>query len=251
MALARLALKNLSQRIPSSSSSSLMGLHRSLGEGSLVQRQKFGDEFLRRFMATTASGDHDKATTDDKKSEGKEVAVKKVGKKLSKLFPWRKGGRKGGLWRRNENRDFVPVPSTLNEIFPSGLGNALMEATDNINRLFDDVNIAPNQLMARVKEQDDCYKVRYAVPGLAKEDVKITINNGVLTIKGEHKEEEEEDSDDEYWSASSYGYYNTSLVLPDDAKVDDIKAEMKDGVLTVIILRTEKPKVDVKEVEIH
>lgn len=116
MALARLALKNLSQRIPSSSSSSsLVGLHRSLGEGSLVQRQKFGDEFLRRFMATTTTSDLDKASASDnnKKSEGKEVAVKKGGKGLSKLFPWRRGSRRGGLWRRNVERDFVPVPSTF------------------------------------------------------------------------------------------------------------------------------------------
>lgn len=138
----------------------------------------------------------------------------------------------------------------FSEIFPSGLENALMEATENINRLFDDINITPNQLMARVKEQDDCYKIRYNVPGLAKEDVKITVEDGVLMIKGEQKEEEEEGSDDEYWSASSYGSYNTRLVLPDDAKVDDIKAEMKDGVLTVDIPRTQKPKKDVKEVKV-
>ena len=105
--------------------------------------------------------------------------------------------------------------------------------------------------MGRVKEQDDCYKLRYDVPGLTKEDVKITIDDGVLTIKGEHKEEEEEGSDDEHWSARSYGYYNTSLVLPVDAKVDEIKAELKDGVLSIIIPRTEQPKKDVKEVQIH
>ncbi|XP_038712926.1 26.5 kDa heat shock protein, mitochondrial-like isoform X2 [Tripterygium wilfordii] len=242
MALARLAIKNLSQRIPSWSSSSLVDLHGSIGEGSLVQRQRFGDEFLRRFMATTASDDK---ASDKKKSQGKEVAVKKRGKKMSKLFPWTRDGRKVGLWRRNDDLYFLPVPSAL-----YGLENALMEATENMNHLFENLNITPNQLMTRVKEQDDCYKVRFDVPGLAKEDVKITVEDGVLTIKGEHKEEEEEGSDDEF-SASGYGYYyNTRLVLPDDAKVDDIKAEMKDGVLTVIIPRTEKPKKDVKEVMI-
>lgn len=126
-----------------------------------------------------------------------------------------------------------------------------MQATENINRLFNNLDLTPSQLMGRVKEQDDCYKLRYDVPGLSKEDVKITIDDGVLTIKGEHKEEEEEGSDDEYWSARSYGYYNTRLVLPDDAKVDEIKADLKDGVLSVIIPRTEQTKKDVKEVQIH
>lgn len=75
---------------------------------------------------------------------------------------------------------------------------------------------------------------------MTKEDVKITIDDGVLTIKGEHKEEKD---DDEHWSStSSYGYYNTSLILPDDAKADDIKAELKDGVLTLIIPKTQNPK---------
>lgn len=137
------------------------------------------------------------------------------------------------------------------EFFPSGLGNALLQATENINRLFENMSISPSQLMGRVKEQDDCYKLRYEVPGLSKDDVKITIDNGILRINGEHKEEEEGGSDDEYWSSRSYGYYNTSLVLPDDAKADDIKAELKDGVLNIIIPRTEKPKKDVKEVKIH
>lgn len=137
------------------------------------------------------------------------------------------------------------------EFFPSGLGNALIEASENINRLME--NLSPSQLIGRVKEQDDCYKLRFNVPGLGKDDVKITVEEGILTIKGEHKEEQEEEGsdDDEHWSARSYGYYNSSMMLPDDAKVDEIKAEMKNGVLTVLIPRTEKPKKDVKEIRIH
>lgn len=126
-----------------------------------------------------------------------------------------------------------------------------MQASNNINRLFENMNLTPWSLTSgRVKEKDDHYKLRYEMPGIAKEDVKITIDDdGVLTIKGEHKEEKD---DDEHWSStSSYGYYNTSLLLPDDAKADDIKAELKDGVLTVTIPRTEKPKKDVKQVTVE
>ncbi|KAE8721148.1 hypothetical protein F3Y22_tig00016683pilonHSYRG00007 [Hibiscus syriacus] len=80
-------------------------------------------------------------------------------------------------------------------------------------------------LMTRVKEQDDCYNLLYDMPGLTKENVKITIGDWVLNTKGEHKEEEDGGPDDDSWFARIYGYYNTSLVLPDDAKVDDIKTE--------------------------
>ncbi|KAE8681366.1 Small heat shock protein [Hibiscus syriacus] len=89
------------------------------------------------------------------------------------------------------------------------------------------------------------------MPGLTKEDVKITIDDGVLNIKGEHKEEEDGGSDDDSWSAWSHGYYNKILVLPDDAKVDDIKAELKDGVLSIIVPKTEQSKKDVKQVPIN
>lgn len=127
-----------------------------------------------------------------------------------------------------------------------------MQATENINKLFDNMNLTPWSLSGRVKENVDHYKLRYDMPGIPKENVKITIGDGVLTIKGEHKEEKEggndNDNDDEYWSSSSYGYYNTSMVLPDDAKVDEIKAELKDGVLSLTIPRIEKPKKDVKQV---
>lgn len=112
-------------------------------------------------------------------------------------------------------------------------------------------NLSPSQLIGRAREHDDSYKLRYHMPGLGKEDVKITVEDGVLSIRGEHKEEEEEGSDDEFWSARSYGYYNTSLVLPEDAKVDEIKAEMKDGVLNIVIPKTEGAKKDAKEVQVQ
>ncbi|KAI9159656.1 hypothetical protein LWI28_000680 [Acer negundo] len=227
MALARLALmRSLQQRVSSSSSSSSCVA---------VQRERWNNELLKRFMSTTSASNEDNKDTKDKE---KEVSVTE-NKKSSKLFPKRKS--KKSLWRNN---DIIDVPALY------GLGNALLQATENINKLFS--NISPMQLMGRVKEEDECYKLRFEVPGLGKEEVKITIEDGVLNIEGEHKEEAEEKSDgDEFWSSKRFGYYNTSLVLPDDAKLDDIKAELKDGVLNVTIPRTEKPKKDVKQVQIH
>ncbi|GFQ04600.1 26.5 kDa heat shock protein mitochondrial [Phtheirospermum japonicum] len=218
MALARLALKNLQQTASSS-----------------AQRPRYwGSQLLRRLSSAA----------EEKSSPAGEVAVAVAdGGKKSKLFPRRRSKR--SLWRRN-NRDYVPA---IWDLFPSGLGNALLQATENINRLTE--NLSPWHLLGRAKEHDDVYKLRYQMPGLAKEDVKITVEDGVLNIRGEHKEEEEEGSDDEYWSARSYGYYNTSVLLPDDAKVDEIKAEMKDGVLNIVVPKSERAKKDVKEVEVQ
>lgn len=145
------------------------------------------------------------------------------------------------------------------EIFPgSSMGNALIEAAENMNRIFENVipthitgtAPSPAQLMGKFKETDENYKLRYDMPGLTKDDLKVTVdNNGVLRIHGERKVEEEDESDDEYFM--SYGYYNTSLVLPDDAKQDDIKAELKDGVLNITIPKTEFRGKDVKEVKVY
>ncbi|KAM7480350.1 hypothetical protein LguiA_028563 [Lonicera macranthoides] len=142
--------------------------------------------------------------------EKSEIAVSE-GDKKSKLFPRRNRDR-GGLLRNN-------------------------------------LNLVPS-LSGRVKEKEDHYKLRYEVPGLAKEDVKIRVEDGVLRIIGEAKNEEEEESDDDCWSSLSYGYYDSALVLPMDAKVDEIKAELKDGVLYITIPRIEKVKKDMKEVQV-
>ncbi|XP_062089855.1 26.5 kDa heat shock protein, mitochondrial isoform X1 [Humulus lupulus] len=251
MALARLAFKNLHQRVLSSPSF--------VGHGAFERAAIIGG--AQKFSTST-----DKVASEA--SEGKQVSATES-KKSRSVLP--RKHRKRGLWRRNQG-DFPPALFVFHwkkllgyivfvtksflvaEFFPSGLGNALLQATENVNRLFESLNLSPWSLSGRVKEHDQLYKLKFDVPGLAKEDLKITIDDGVLIIKGEHKEEEnaQSGSDDEFWSSSRrYGYYNASLVLPDDAKADDVKAELKDGVLCITIPKTEKPKTDAKEVQIH
>ncbi|XP_057969625.1 26.5 kDa heat shock protein, mitochondrial [Malania oleifera] len=249
MALARLALKHVQRRVLSSFPSAAAVV------SSSSERITGGKEVM---FKTTARGFSDDTTgssekgRDEKSGEGgeREVAVAEGGGKKSKLFSRSKQHRRGSsLWKRNRGPDFVP---SFFELFPMGLGNAVMQATENLNRLLE--NWAPSRLIGRLKEKDECYKLRYEVPGVAKEELKITVEDGVLRIKGEHKETSEEEGfdDDEGWSSSlSYGFYDATLVLPEDAKVDGIKAEMKDGVLYITIPRTVKDKKDVKEVQIH
>ncbi|KAL6134328.1 hypothetical protein ACLB2K_066560 [Fragaria x ananassa] len=228
MALARLVLKRHLQQRVLSPSPSFSAANSVLLEGRGVER---------RLLGTDAS---DKVSTREKTTDDKDLSISEAKGRRANLLPnWSRGR---GLWGSSD-QDFVPALS--------GLERALMQATGNINRLFDNLSLSPWSVSGRVKEQDDCYKLRFDMPGLTKEDVKISVHHGNLTIKGEHKEEEREETDDEFWSSRSYGYYNTSLVLPDDAKVDEIKASLKDGVLSVTVPKSEKPKEDVKEVNIN
>ena len=102
MALARLALKNLQQRVVTPSScGSLLGqsCERSVNG---VQRQRWGNEIVRRF---TTTGSDKVAGGETETSDGKDVAVSQGGKK-SKLFPGKQ--RKRWLWKKNDP-DFVPA----------------------------------------------------------------------------------------------------------------------------------------------
>ncbi|XP_076920093.1 26.5 kDa heat shock protein, mitochondrial-like [Bidens hawaiensis] len=184
------------------------------------------------------------ATAHPEKPETKEVTVSESTKKPRSFSPRRR--RRRSLWSpENNNQNFPP---SLTEFCTLRLGNAFVEAATNMNKLLE--NLSPARLVRRFKEKDESYNIKFQMPGLSKEDVKITVEDGMLFIRGEHKDEEEGSDDDEYWSAATYGYYNTSLMLPEDAKVEEITAEMKDGVLHVIIPKDETKKKQIKEVHV-
>lgn len=75
--------------------------------------------------------------------------------------------------------------------------------------------------------------LRADLPGLKREDIKVEIADGELTIAGERKIEKEEKEKDFYRSERSYGTFARSITLPEGAKVDLAKAAVKDGVLEV------------------
>jgi len=73
-----------------------------------------------------------------------------------------------------------------------------------------------------------------------KEEVKIAVENGVLTISGERKSEKEEKK--YHRIERAYGSFERSFVVPDDADADKVNAEFKDGVLRVHLPKSEKAK---------
>ena len=80
------------------------------------------------------------------------------------------------------------------------------------------------------------------MPELKKEDVKVTVENGVLMITGERKFEKEEKKRKYHRVERGYGTFMRSFTLPDDADANRVKAEFKNGVLTVHLPKSENAR---------
>ena len=100
-----------------------------------------------------------------------------------------------------------------------------------------------------ITEDDKEYVIKTELPEIKKEDVKVAVENGLLTIVGERKFEKEENK--KYHRVErAYGRFVRSFVLPDGADAEKVNAEFKDGVLKVHLPKSEKTKPKQIEVKV-
>lgn len=100
-----------------------------------------------------------------------------------------------------------------------------------------------------IEDKGDRFQVKADLPGIKKEDLKITLNHDQLTIRGERKYEKDAKKDNHRVVERAHGVFSRTFQMPDAVKSDEIKADYKDGVLTIEIPKTEvaKPKlIDIK-----
>ena len=84
---------------------------------------------------------------------------------------------------------------------------------------------------------NDAYSISMELPGVAEDDVDLSLNNGSLVVRGEKKTETEKKGDTWYFSERQYGAFSRTFQLPDDADGAKASADMKDGVLTITVPR--------------
>ena len=103
--------------------------------------------------------------------------------------------------------------------------------------------------MADITEDDKEYLIKAELPEMSKEDVKVTVENGVLTIAGERKFEKEEKKKKYHRVERGYGSFVRTFALPEDADADRVKAQFKQGILEVHLPKNEKAKP--KQIEVN
>lgn len=111
------------------------------------------------------------------------------------------------------------------------------------DRFFDDFFQQDKNLPAvNVVEDKDNFRVEVAAPGLKKEDFKLNINNGVLTISSEKKQENESKEENYTRKEFHYSSFSRSFTLPSSIDSDKISASYNDGILNILIPKREETK---------
>ena len=99
-------------------------------------------------------------------------------------------------------------------------------------------------------DDKEAVKITAELPGMKREEVKISVDDGALTIKGERRFTDETKKDNYHCIERSYGTFYRSFSLPPTVDADKIKATMKDGVLEILIPKKEEAKPKSIEIEV-
>jgi HSP20 family protein len=129
----------------------------------------------------------------------------------------------------------------------------LEEMSDRLNRLFtrqaflgfngkEMMTVADWIPSVDIGEDEGGFEVQAELPGIKREDVKVTLENGVLTLQGERKQDQEEKGRKILRTERSYGRFLRRFTLPDSVDESQVKAEFKDGILALHLPKTEKAK---------
>lgn len=128
---------------------------------------------------------------------------------------------------------------------------------DNFNKFFtnfgngtlNNTGISNFSPTVSTREGDYAYHIEIDLPGVKKDEINISNNNGILTISGERQFKNELKKDDYYKVESSYGKFQRSFNLPKDIDAENIEAKYDDGVLEIVIpklVKAETKKINIK-----
>jgi len=112
-------------------------------------------------------------------------------------------------------------------------------------RLADDSEFRPR---VDIKETENDISLRFEVPGIEKEDIKVVLDNRVLTVSGKREARKEEEGAEYHLTEIRSGSFSRSFTLPETLDTGKISADYKNGMLTITLAKAEEKKP--KEVEV-
>jgi HSP20 family protein len=134
------------------------------------------------------------------------------------------------------------------------------EMSDRLNRLFgtwtrpvngkEPLTVVDWTPSVDIQETETEYLVKAELPEIKREDVKVTVENGILTLQGERKHEKEEKNRKFHRVERSYGTFLRTFTVPNDTDETKVAADFKEGILRVHLPKTEKPRPKTIEVKV-
>ncbi|MBD0371517.1 MAG: Hsp20/alpha crystallin family protein [Pyrinomonadaceae bacterium] len=130
-------------------------------------------------------------------------------------------------------RDLRSLQDEVNRLFST-----------NLSRAFDDEGIARGAWMPNVDiyENKDQIVLEAELPGMNREDFDLSIENNIITLRGERKFEKKDDGDNYHRVERAYGTFTRSFTLPQTVSAEGATAEYKNGVLRVTLPKREEVK---------
>ena len=102
-----------------------------------------------------------------------------------------------------------------------------------------------------IKENENNFEIEVAAPGYQKQDFKVDIVNGMLTISAENKNEQQENKENYTRREFSYSTFTRSFTLPETVKQEDVKAKYENGLLHLTLQKSEKAPEQKKMISIE
>ena len=158
---------------------------------------------------------------------------------MNALTPWE------NKW--NPFREMDDLHNRLNALLGRTFNRVPMRAE---NEADESITLSAWAPLVDITEDEKEYLIKAELPEVRKEDLKVTVEDGVLTLSGERKFVKEEKNKRYHRVERAYGSFARSFTVPDDADPAKVHAEFKDGVLLVRLEKTEKAKPKTIEVKV-
>jgi HSP20 family protein len=151
-------------------------------------------------------------------------------------------GKKGIPVKREEENPFALLRREMDSLF------------DNFFRGFDiepfESRIGSFSPKVDVTENDKEIKISAELPGMDEKDIDVSLQNDMLTIKGEKHEEKEDKGKDYYRMERSYGSFSRTIPLPVEVETEKVEAKFRKGVLSITLPKTAKAVAETKKIAV-